>query len=622
LFVSPQLVDNRLYFISNLSGRLSLYAMDYGGGIPEPLLPPHIALQNPDLVGGYPFCVFPELGRIVVMVDNDGDEVYQPMTISLDGGFPEPAFAELAGRRIFCTHYDQQSGYIYLVAASAQEARCETLQGRLATPMLVSLTHSTWSRRVDCANADHSKLVLLEGYTLGDSVVYLWTAQTDTLTILHGTPLERRDPGQAVPLSAIHSTHLTPGDRGLVCVTALFDDAYGLGYLDLARPQELMPVDLSGAVHGGVGELTRLRHIRDERYRVEYNIDGVSWLYEGTFDEPRRAMHLDSVVCGRGLLEDGVLAASYFDKGSDRYSLSFSTATSPPQLYTVEGAERRTVLAHTRERLLGLPVAHLSRGEDASFTSHDGLRISARLYMPSDRLGFVGPHPLIYYIHGGPQSQERPNFAWFSLPLIQFLTLYGFAVFVPNVRGSTGYGFGYMKRVDHDWGGQDRLDHVHAMQVLAQDRRLDIARTAVTGRSYGGYMTLTLAARHPELWSAAADLFGPYQLIDFIAHVPETWKPYFKKVVGDPETERDFLISRSPATYVDHIQCPLLVIQGANDPRVVEAESRAVVERLRGVGKEVEYLQFDNEGHDILKYENKVRCYNTMAAFFTRYLHP
>src|SRR5690606_33930937 len=97
----------------------------------------------------------------------------------------------------------------------------------------------------------------------------------------------------------------------------------------------------------------------------------------------------------------------------------------------------------------------------------------------------------------------------------------GFAVFVPNVRGSTGYGLAYMKHVDKDWGGQDRLDHVHAMtQVLPNDPRLDLSRAAVVGRSYGGYMTLTLAARHPELWSAAVDMFGPYNLITFINRLP------------------------------------------------------------------------------------------------------
>jgi dipeptidyl aminopeptidase/acylaminoacyl peptidase len=259
----------------------------------------------------------------------------------------------------------------------------------------------------------------------------------------------------------------------------------------------------------------------------------------------------------------------------------------------------------------------MAAGEDASFTTFDGLRISARLYLPAGEAGFKPPFPLVYYIHGGPQGQERPNFAWFSMPLIQFLTLNGFAVFVPNVRGSEGYGLSYMKQVDHDWGGKDRLDHVHAMtEVLPRDERLDTSRTAVMGRSYGGYMTLTLVSRHPDLWAAACDMFGPYDLTLFMERIPETWKPYFAVAVGDPVTERDFLLERSPASYIDQVVCPMLVIQGQNDPRVIERESRDVVDRLRGRGKEVEYIVFENEGHDVLKFENRVRCYNAITDFF------
>src|SRR4029453_7374388 len=241
------------------------------------------------------------------------------------------------------------------------------------------------------------------------------------------------------------------------------------------------------------------------------------------------------------------------DEESGRFVVSFCTATSPTQLHVLPAEEAPSVPL-TRERALGLDPELLAAGEDASFESHDGLRISARLYLPSPELGYAGPRPLVYYVHGGPQSQERPNFAWFSMPLIQVLTLEGFAVFVPNVRGSTGYGLDYSKQVDRDWGGLDRLDHVHALtEVLSEDERVDTSRAGVVGRSYGGYMTLTLAARHPELWCAAVDMFGPYDLFTVMDRLPETWKPYFALAVGDPERDRDFLIERSPKTHVAEI---------------------------------------------------------------------
>jgi dipeptidyl aminopeptidase/acylaminoacyl peptidase len=227
---------------------------------------------------------------------------------------------------------------------------------------------------------------------------------------------------------------------------------------------------------------------------------------------------------------------------------------------------------------------------------------------------------VIFYIHGGPQSQERPDFTWFSMPLIQYFTLNGFAVWVPNVRGSTGYGLPYTKHIDHDWGGQDRLDHIAAFEHLRNDPRLDMSCVGVMGRSYGGYMTLTLAGRHAELWKAACDMFGPYNLFTFLERIPETWKTYFHLAIGHPEQDRDFLHERSPSTHLSTLACPLLVIQGANDPRVVEAESRDLVESLRSAGKYVDYIVYQDEGHDIIKFANKADCYQRIVQFFHQHL--
>ncbi len=336
-------------------------------------------------------------------------------------------------------------------------------------------------------------------------------------------------------------------------------------------------------------------------------------------------MTLAHVLVGVKPLDGGMLERVHYDSKTDSFTFSFSTATSPTQLYTVSGKKRNVVTRHTSEKILGIPDSLLSKGEDASFLSHDGLRTSARLYLPSKGLGYKGARPVVYYIHGGPQGQERPDFAWFSMPLIQYLTLRGFAVFVPNVRGSTGYGLSYTKHVDRDWGGQDRLDHAHAMtKVLPKDKRLDVSRAAVVGRSYGGYMTLMQAGLHPDLWKASCDMFGPYDLLTFSERIPATWKPYFKIALGDPEKadERAFLVDRSPKTHLHNMSAPMLVIQGRNDPRVVAAESEDLVRELKSNGKDIELLVFEDEGHDVLKYENRVTCYNAITDFFTKYLKP
>ncbi len=622
LFLVPQLVGDRIYFISNLSGHMSLYVMDYGGSVPEPLLPPDVVLQNPKLMNGHSYYVFPEQGKIVLMLDHHGDENYQPMVIPLDGGVPEPAFGDaFEGYRVHLGECDRERGMLHLLAESRTEQMNTSYQANLQTGELLRMGESPWGCYVDGTNEDHSKAILIDGYTAGDHVLYLWERGEGERRLLFGTPLEERAPGQTIVPTGAGGTQFVRDDQGLLLITTLFEDVGSLCYLDIANPADFSQVTLSGAAHEGSGEFEVLEKLKDDRYLLGFNIDGCSWLYEGTFDEDTLEMRLGAVICGQGELAGGVLEAHHYDKETDRFVLAFSSATSPVQIYTVEGPDRSIVRRHTRERILGIPEGALSPGEDASYTSFDGLRVSARLYLPAPGLGYQEPYPLVYYVHGGPQSQERPDFTWFSLPLIQFLTLNGFAVFVPNVRGSTGYGLSYMKKVDRDWGGDDRLDHVHAMtQVLPANPRIDIRRAGVVGRSYGGYMTLTLAARHPELWKAAVDMFGPYDLFTFMDRIPETWKPYFRIAVGDPDTDRDFLVERSPRTYMHQLACPMLVIQGKNDPRVVEPESRDLVDRLRTEGKQVEYLMFEDEGHDVLKFENRVTCYNAITDFFKRHL--
>jgi dienelactone hydrolase len=567
------------------------------------------------LIGGYSFFVLPGLDQVVVMLDRDGDENYKPFVIPLEGGFPEPlAGTAFDGYRSHLIDVDPDAAIAYFAAESRQESLIYGLRCDLRSAEVERLGQSPYGAFPVAWSSDHSRVVLSDQYLLGDTI--LWEPDGNgARRILHGTPIDEREEGREYPRAGFRSSHTTASGDGLLVVTTLFDDRGTPGYLTLDAEGELEPVAVDGVVHEGEGELERLQHLEDDRYAAIYNIDGCSWVYDAQFDEDARRLTLDRVLVGQGELADGVVHGIDLDRSTGSFAVAFCTATMPTQLYVLE--EDDPPAPRTRERALGLPPELLAAGEDASFESHDGLRVSARLYLPSAELGYDGPRPLVYYIHGGPQGQERPNFAWFSMPLIQILALEGFAVFVPNARGSTGYGLEYTQRVDRDWGGQDRLDHVHAMtEVLPRDERVDVERAGVIGRSYGGYMTLTLAGRHPELWRAAVDMFGPYDLITFMERIPETWKPYFSLILGDPERDKDFLVERSPKTHIGNIACPLLVIQGKNDPRVVERESHDLVDELRGRGNDVDYLVFEDEGHDVLKLGNRVRCYDAIASFF------
>jgi len=632
LLLSPRLAKGRVYFISDMSGVMSLYAMNQDASMPEPLLPAGLALQNPHIMIGYNYFVLPKLDKVLVLVDENGNENYQPCFVPLEGGIPEPIFGDkYKNEQLACLHCDVKTNIAYFFRDDRKTPNVECLRVDLTTLEATSLGKSIYGNAFNGVNKDHSTVILEDGYTAGDHVLYVWRKGMIERQLLYGIPIEKREKDQQIKLPNFGTCNFTPDGKGLLFKSNLFTDEGSAGYFSLDDPANLIEVPVSGLRHKGAGELVDIKLVDTDCFLVEYNIDGCSWLYECKYheDQGSRQLVVERTLCGLPPLADGVLMGYEFElpessgKPHVGYVLSFATANSPAQLYIYSADARSdTPRVLSRERVLGIDQKFLSRGEDASFTSYDGLRISARLYLPPEDLGFKGPRPLILYVHGGPQSQERPDFTWFSMPLIQFLTLNGFAVFVPNVRGSSGYGLNFMKRVDRDWGGKDMLDHVEGLRMLEKDPRIDSTRRAVIGRSYGGYMTLTLASRFPELWKAACDMFGPYDLISFIYRLPESWRTYVYLALGHPERDKEFLIERSPKTYMNNVKCPMLIIQGRNDPRVLVAESQDVVENLKANGVDTEFLVFDDEGHDVIKFKNKVLCYTKIVDFFKKHLNP
>ena len=632
LLLTPQLAKEKVYFLSDMSGVMSLYVIDQRGSIPEPLLPAGLALQDPHLMAGHIYYVLPKLGKILVMIDENGNENYQPCFIPIGGGIPEPIFGNrYENEQLACLYCDVEKNIAYFFRDDRKTPNIEGLMVDLATLEVTSLGKSLYGNNWNGVNKDHSTIILADGYTAGDTVLYVWRKGMTERQLLYGTPIEKRAENQEIPLSGFGTCNFTPKGDGLLVRTSLFSDEGSVGYLSLGNTANIIDVPIMGLSHKGKGELVDLKTVHDDLFLLEYNIDGCSWLYECRYSEEKneKQLKVTKTLCGSQVLNEGVLCGHDFElrktpnKTEVGYVISYAKANDPAQLYLYPtGSTAKTPIALSRERVLGIHQKFLSLGEDVSYTSFDGLRISARLYLPSKELGFKGPRPLVLYVHGGPQSQERPDFSWFSMPLIQYLTLNGFAVFVPNVRGSSGYGMKYMKKVDHDWGGKDRLDHVEGLRTLEKDPRIDSSRRAVIGRSYGGFMTLTLVARHSELWKAACDMFGPYDLISFIHRLPQTWQTFFFLSVGDPVKDAEFLVERSPKTYLKNIKCPMLIIQGKNDPRVVITESKDVVNDLKTNGVESEFLVFEDEGHDVIKFKNKVLCYTTITDFFKKYLNP
>ncbi len=335
-FVQPRIVGERLYFISNLSGRLSLYAMNIGGSVPEPMVPPDLALPNPHhLDHTIAFQVLPKLDKILLMLDHKGDENYQPMFVPIAGGIPAPIFGDrFAGQQVMCAACDPERNLALLAADPRRDPMQHTFLANLATGELTEIAASLYGAMPIAHSPDYTTAVLMDQYTFGDSAYYLWGAGQAERRLLLGTPLDQRAPGAAVKPNGIGSAHLT--EQGLLFVSALYSDGYGLTYFPLEDPAAVQPVTVHGLVHMGQGELTDVKHRRGLLYTVTYNIDGASWVYEGAFDEAALRFDVRRVLVGEYELAGGVLESLAYDKHSDRYALSFSTATSPSQLYIID----------------------------------------------------------------------------------------------------------------------------------------------------------------------------------------------------------------------------------------------------------------------------------------------
>jgi dipeptidyl aminopeptidase/acylaminoacyl peptidase len=221
--------------------------------------------------------------------------------------------------------------------------------------------------------------------------------------------------------------------------------------------------------------------------------------------------------------------------------------------------------------------------------------------------------------HGGPWHRDT----WVYNPEVQFLANRGYAVFQMNFRGSTGYGRTFWQASFKQWGKAMQDDITDGVRWLIDQGIADPKRIAIYGGSYGGYATLAGVTFTPKLYAAAIDYVGVSNLFTFITTIPPYWKPYREmlyEMVGHPEQDKALLEATSPALHADRIQTPLLIAQGANDPRVNKAESDQMVEALKKRGVEVEYLVKDNEGHGFANEENRFDFYSAMERFLARYL--
>jgi dipeptidyl aminopeptidase/acylaminoacyl peptidase len=267
-----------------------------------------------------------------------------------------------------------------------------------------------------------------------------------------------------------------------------------------------------------------------------------------------------------------------------------------------------------------VPTEHMADMQPVRYTARDGIEIPAYLTVPQG----VEPKNLAVVImpHGGPWGRDVWGFDGFA----QFLANRGYAVLMPNFRGSTGYGKEFMNLGNEQWGtGTMQHDISDGVQWLVDQGIADPEKVAIMGGSYGGYATLAGLAFTPELYAAGVDIVGPSNIITLLNSIPPYWKPLqrvFAVRVGDLNDPADVarMEAQSPLNAAEEITAPLLVIQGANDPRVKQAESDQIVVALRDKGQPVEYLVAANEGHGFANEDNNLAMFAKVEEFLATHL--
>ncbi|MDH7485973.1 MAG: S9 family peptidase [Anaerolineae bacterium] len=574
----------------------------------------------------------PTEDQMVFGMDAGGNERQQLFLLSGDGQTIRPLTGEPEaihhfggwshdGRRIAWTanrrdvrHFD-----VYVQEVTSGQATCVWQTEGMNTV-------AGWS-------PDDRQLLVVRAHSSFDQDLYLLDLPSGE--VCHLTPHE----GQVRYESVRWATH----GRGLYLVTDRGREFLALAYLDLTAAKAgshaplrlLVTPDSYGSLRRTVkpAALPPDLAIQHEHIAGEWDVEALALSPDGrhlaylTNVEGYSELAVLDVASGRSLplpaLPGGVLDPPYlyrwgwrltFSRDGRKLALTFSSPRHNPDVWVVD-LEAGTAMQLTRSSRAGIPQDSFAEPELVRYRSFDGLEIPAFLYLPPGAAR-DGRLPVIVEVHGGPEAQRRPDFN----PLYQYFIHRGYAIFAPNVRGSTGYGLTYTHLDDVEKRMDSVADLAYGARWLADSGVADPQRIAVMGGSYGGFMVLAALTAYPDLWAAGVDIVGIANFVTFLENTGP-WRRHLREAeYGSLAHHRAFLESISPIHHVDKIRAPLMVIHGANDPRVPLGEAEQIVEALRARGVPVEYLRYEDEGHGLVKLKNRLDAYPKVADFLDRHL--
>lgn len=569
--------ETKLIFNSNLNGKMNLWAIDLQkNGFP------YLFAQKDEA------CNFikidPENRYVLAGFDKDGDENYQIYAIPYEGGLPEPLITGDTSEKYYFSHLSNDGKRVYYITSANNPMYLNTHMKNLETDIDTLINIGETSPTELAAVSEKEERFV---YTRAFANTYVVSFVKAGEEIHYLTPDHEK-------------VHVAYDPVFIEEQTIFFVTDYEEDHTYIAKYEvETKKFSKVAAVEG---ESVQTIKWNKEKKELFFSTS------KGVQDNLYRYGMEDGAVSKIALPAD-VIEQLHIAKSGNLYLLGRS-ATSPLNIYTLQdGSEWKQL---TENRVLGIDPEEMVDPEVIVYPSFDGMEIEALLFKakPEQANGYT-----IFWPHGGPQASERKMFR----SMFQCLLNRGYHIFAPNFRGSTDYGSAFTKLVEQDWGEGPRLDCIAGIEWLFDNGITDRDRLFLVGGSYGGYMALLLHGRHADYFKAVVDIFGPSDLFTFVESVPPHWKPIMERWLGDPVRDKERFTRDSPVTYLDGMTKPMLVIQGAKDPRVVKEESDQIVAKLKEKGRDVEYLVLEDEGHGFSKKDNEIKVYNVMLDFLEKH---
>ncbi|MET3684128.1 dipeptidyl aminopeptidase/acylaminoacyl peptidase [Alkalibacillus flavidus] len=570
--VSPN--EDKLLFSANLDGKMNVWGMN----LPDQY--PYLFAHHDQSVGSLK--IDPKGRYVLASYDHEGDENYQIYALPPEGGLPQELITGDKEDKYLYAHLSEDGKRLYYNTSKGNPSFLNTYVRDLETGEDTLLHEGSGGATfLSAVSEDEEKLVFTTLY----ANTYILSFVKVNGDMYDLTP----DPD---------NVHVT-GGATFVGDTIYFVTNYNSEYHYLAS-FNVQSKSFESVLSIESESMNDLKY--DKEHEQFYIVTE-----KGVRD------HLYRYDVKNGTLENldvpvDVIEKLHVAKSGAVYMLGRS-AVMPHNIFKLTDHGWKQLTAN---HVLGVSTDEMVDPDVVTYESFDGTEIEALLFRakPDNDNGHT-----ILWPHGGPQASERK----FYRAMFQCLLNRGYTIFCPNFRGSTGYGSSFVKLVEQDWGEGPRLDNVYGIEWLFDQGISSPERLFLVGGSYGGYMALLLHGRHPEYFKAVVDIFGVSNLFTFVNSVPDHWKPIMQRWLGDPEADRERFEKDSPITYLNTMSKPMLVIQGANDPRVVKEESDQIVDKLRHDGREVDYLVLDDEGHGFSKKENEINVYQTMLDFLEKH---